>query len=158
MPLPIIAKSSILNVSEFLYPSLKMLSCTKTSPVLCENHSFFLLFRNVTTFIKSHCVYLCYFLQYDELFLISFSDQTVATTILFLWILVATTILFLWILVATTILFLWVLSMVVQSQKTCKRVNFIKKCNRIRLCMSLIIFVIAVFYFDQSSAHLLIFS
>ena len=147
MPLPIIAKSSILNVSEFLYPSLKMLSCTKTSPVLCENHSFFLLFRNVTTFIKSHCVYLCYFLQYDELFLISFSDQTVATTILFLWILVA-----------TTILFLWVLSMVVQSQKTCKRVNFIKKCNRIRLCMSLIIFVIAVFYFDQSSAHLLIFS
>ena len=147
MPLPIIAKSSILNVSEFLYPSLKMLSCTKTSPVLCENHSFFLLFRNVTTFIKSHCVYLCYFLQYDELFLISFSDQTVATTILFLWILVA-----------TTILFLWVLSMVVQSQKTCKRVNFIKKCNWIRLCMSLIIFVIAVFYFDQSSAHLLIFS
>ena len=147
MPLPIVAKSSILNVSEFLYPSLKTSSCTKTSPVLCENHSFFLLFRNVTTFIKSHCVYLCYFLQYDELFLISFSDQTVATTILFLWILVA-----------TTILFLWVLSMVVQSQKTCKRVNFIKKCNRIRLCMSLIIFVIAVFYFDQSSAHLLIFS
>ena len=147
MPLPIITKSSILNVSEFLYPSLKMLSCTKTSPVLCENHSFFLLFRNVTTFIKSHCVYLCYFLQYDELFLISFSDQTVATTILFLWILVA-----------TTILFLWVLSMVVQSQKTCKRVNFIKKCNRIRLCMSLIIFVIAIFYFDQSSAHFLIFS
>ena len=136
MPLPIVAKSSILNVSEFLYPSLKTLSCTKTSPVLCENHTFFLLFRNVTTFIESHCVYLCYFLQYDELFLISFSDQTVATTILFFWI----------------------LSVVVQSQKTCKRVNFIKKYNRIRLCMSLIIFVIAVFYFDQSSVHLLIFS
>ena len=45
--------------------------CTKTSPVLCENQPFFLLFRNVATFIESHCVFLCfffYFSQYDEVF------------------------------------------------------------------------------------------
>ena len=34
--------------------------------------SCFSLFRNVPTFIKSQ--YLCYFLQYDEVFLISFLD------------------------------------------------------------------------------------
>ena len=53
-----VAKSSILNEAEFLDPSLKTLPCTKTSRVLCENHSFFLLFWNVATFIKSHCVFL----------------------------------------------------------------------------------------------------
>ena len=42
------------------------LPCMKSSPVLCQNHSFFLLFWNVATFIERHCVYLCYFLQYDE--------------------------------------------------------------------------------------------
>ena len=51
--LPIVAKSSILNVAEFLDPTLKTLSCTKTSPVLCENQPFFLLFQHVVTFIKS---------------------------------------------------------------------------------------------------------
>ena len=123
-----VAKSSILNVAVFLDPSLKMLSCTKTCPVSCENQSlrekcpktdfffvrifvfglntkiysvnlciqseyskiqsrktyvfghfsrsasFFLLFRNVATFIKSYFVFLCYFLQYDKLFLISLLD------------------------------------------------------------------------------------
>ena len=42
--LPIVAKSSILNVAEFLDPSLKTLPCTKTSPVSCDNQCFFLLF------------------------------------------------------------------------------------------------------------------
>ena len=36
LPLPIAAKSSILNVAEFMGPSLKTLPCVKTSPVLCE--------------------------------------------------------------------------------------------------------------------------
>ena len=54
--------------------ALKMLPCMKTSPASCENQSFFLLFQNVATFIESHCVFLCYFLQYDEAFLISLSD------------------------------------------------------------------------------------
>ena len=38
---------------------------------LCENQYFFLYFENVATFIKSYCVFLCYFLQYDEVFLVS---------------------------------------------------------------------------------------
>ena len=71
LPLPIVAKSSILNVAEFLDPSLKTLPCTKTSPVSCENQSFFLS-RNVANYIESHCVFLCYFLQYDEVFLSAF--------------------------------------------------------------------------------------
>ena len=58
LPLPIVAKSSILNVAEFLDPSLKMLPCTKASPVLSENQSFFLLFQNVATFIESHYFFL----------------------------------------------------------------------------------------------------
>ena len=36
LPLPIVAKSSILNVAEFLGPPLKSSPCMKTSPVLCE--------------------------------------------------------------------------------------------------------------------------
>ena len=73
LPLPVAAKSSILNVAEFLDPSLKTSPYTKTSPVSCENKSFF-LFQNVANFIESHCVFLCYFLQYDEVFFISFLD------------------------------------------------------------------------------------
>ena len=40
LPLPIVAKSSILNVAEFQDPSLKVLPYAKTSPVLCESRSF----------------------------------------------------------------------------------------------------------------------
>ena len=65
-------KEPILNVAEFLDPSLKTLPCTKTSPVSCENQSFFLS-RNVANFIESHFVFLCYFLQYEGFF-ISFLD------------------------------------------------------------------------------------
>ena len=83
--LPIVAKSSISDVVEFLDPPLKTLPCTKTSLDLCESQSFFLLFPNVATFInQSHCALLCYFLQYEEVLL---SSLTIATTILFLWIL-----------------------------------------------------------------------
>ena len=57
-------------MAKFLDPSLKTLPCMKTSPVSCENQSF-LLFWNVATLIESHCVFLCYFLQYAEVFLIS---------------------------------------------------------------------------------------
>ena len=74
-----VANSSILNEAEFWDPPLKTSPCTKTSHVSCENQSFFLLFRNVATFIESHSVFLCYFLQYDVFY-------TVAITILFLWI------------------------------------------------------------------------
>ena len=41
-------------VAEFLDPSLETLPCKKFSSVSYENHSFFLLFQNVTTLIKSH--------------------------------------------------------------------------------------------------------
>ena len=64
-------KEFILNMAEFWDRFLKISPCMKTSLILCENQSFFLLFRNVATFIESHCVFLCYFLQYDEVFLIS---------------------------------------------------------------------------------------
>ena len=74
-----VAKSSILNEAEFWDPSLKTSPYTKTSQVSCENQSFFLLFRNVAIFIENHCVFLCYFLEYDVF-------QMVATTSLFLWI------------------------------------------------------------------------
>ena len=65
LSLPILAKSSILNVAEFLGPSLQTLPCTKTSSVLCGNQSFFLLFWNVASVT---------FLQYDEVFLINLLD------------------------------------------------------------------------------------
>ena len=42
--------------------------------ILCENQSFFLSLKNVANFIESHFVYLCYFFQYDEVFLISLFD------------------------------------------------------------------------------------
>ena len=75
LPLSIVAKNSILNVAEFLDPSLKSSPCTKTSPMSCENQHFFLLFRNLAAFIESHCVFLCYFLQYDEELLSSLLDS-----------------------------------------------------------------------------------
>ena len=74
LPLPIVTKSSILNIAEFLDSSLKTLPRTKTTLVLCEFQSFLLLFQNAATFIKSHQVFLCYFLQNNEVLLISFSD------------------------------------------------------------------------------------
>ena len=74
-----VAKSSILNEEVFWDPPLKSSPCAKTSQVSFENQSFFLLFRNVAIFMESHCVFLCYFLQYDVFY-------AVATTILFLWI------------------------------------------------------------------------
>ena len=51
----IVVKSSILNVAEFLDPSLKTSPCRKTRPISSENQSFFLLFQNIATFIESHC-------------------------------------------------------------------------------------------------------
>ena len=60
LPLPVVAKSSILNVAEFLDPSLKTLPCTEPSPASCENQ-YFLLFRNVPTFIESHCIFLTFY-------------------------------------------------------------------------------------------------
>ena len=73
--LPIAAKSSILNIAEFLDSPLKTSLCTKTSLILSEFQSFLLLLQNVTTFIKSHQFFLCYFLQHDEVFLISLLDS-----------------------------------------------------------------------------------
>ena len=72
---PLVVSSTITNcckesVLEFLDPFLKTSPCTKTSPVLCEFQSFF-LFQNAATFMESHCVFLCYFLRNDEVFLIS---------------------------------------------------------------------------------------
>ena len=40
LPIPIVAKKSILNVAEFLDPPLKTLPCMKTSLVLCETSLF----------------------------------------------------------------------------------------------------------------------
>ena len=51
--------------SEFLDMSLKTWAFTKTSQISRENQSFSLLFRNVAIFIESHCIFLCYLLQYD---------------------------------------------------------------------------------------------
>ena len=70
LPLPIVGKSSILNVAEFPDLSWKTSECTETSPVSCENQSFFLLFRNVVAVVKS----LHYFLPYDEELVCSLSD------------------------------------------------------------------------------------
>ena len=74
LPLPVVGKSSIVNVIEFLELSFKNLAMHKTRLVLCESQSCFLLFWNVATFIESHCIFLCYFFQYDEVFLISVLD------------------------------------------------------------------------------------
>ena len=71
--LPIVAKSSIINVAQFLDPPLKTLPYTKTSSVSCFM-SFFLLFWNMATFMQSYCIFLSSFLQYDEVFLSSLLD------------------------------------------------------------------------------------
>ena len=55
LPIPNVAKNSILNVAEFLDPPLKTSPpCTKTSPVLCETCLFFIS--------KCGYLFLCYFL------------------------------------------------------------------------------------------------
>ena len=71
---PILAKSSILKVLGFLDLPLKTFPYLKTSPVSCENQSFFLFFQNVATFIKSHCIFLYFFFQYGKVFPISLLD------------------------------------------------------------------------------------
>ena len=71
--LPVVAKSSVLNVGESLDLSLKTLPCTGL--VLCKNQYFFLLFRIVATFIEIDCLFLCYFLQYYEVLLSSLLDS-----------------------------------------------------------------------------------
>ena len=43
--LPIVAKSSILNVPKFLDPPLKTSPCMKTSPVSCETNLFSYYFK-----------------------------------------------------------------------------------------------------------------
>ena len=63
-----------LGLLVFLDMSLKTLPCMKTSLVSCKNQSFFLLFQSVVTFIKSHFVFLYYFLLYDEVLLSSLLD------------------------------------------------------------------------------------
>ena len=68
--LTIVGKSSILNVAEFLDLFLKTSPWMETSPIACENQSFFLLFQNVVAFIKS----MYYFLPYDEVLLCSLLD------------------------------------------------------------------------------------
>ena len=72
LPLPIVAKSSILNV--LLDLSLKMLPCMKTSAVSCENQSFSHYFKMLPPFSKVIVVFFCYFLQYAEVFFISLLD------------------------------------------------------------------------------------
>ena len=50
--LPIVAKSSILNMAEFLDPSLKTLPWKKTTLVLCENQSFCYHFEMLPPLLK----------------------------------------------------------------------------------------------------------
>ena len=45
------------HVAESLGPSLKTSPWTKTSLVVCENQSFFLLFQDVATLIKIQCAF-----------------------------------------------------------------------------------------------------
>ena len=54
-----ILDEALVNVVEFLDPSLKTSPHTETNLVSCENQYFF-LFQNVTV-IKSHFVFLNYF-------------------------------------------------------------------------------------------------
>ena len=70
--LPIVATSSILNMAKFLDPSRKTSPCTKTSPVSCENQSFFSLFRNVATFIENYCLFLLTFYSMMKYFWLGF--------------------------------------------------------------------------------------
>ena len=62
---PIVAKSSILNVPGVSGSVFDNFGITKTSSVSSENQPFFLLFQNVVTNVKS----LFYFLTNDEVFL-----------------------------------------------------------------------------------------
>ena len=73
LPLLIVAKSSIVNLAEFLDLSLKTLPCTKTSLTSCESQYFFLILKFCYLFQKLLC-FICSFLQYDEVFLISLLD------------------------------------------------------------------------------------
>ena len=59
------AKSSILNVAEFLDPSLKTSACTKTSPACVKTSLFSYCFEMLLPLSKV-LVFFCYFLQYDE--------------------------------------------------------------------------------------------
>ena len=64
LPLPTVARISVLNmagVPKSVFENIRHV----------QKLVQFLLFRNVATFIESHCVSLCYFLQYDQVFLIS---------------------------------------------------------------------------------------
>ena len=51
-----ILDEALLNVEEFLDPSLKTSPCTKTSMFSCE-YQFFFLFRNLVTFIERHFIF-----------------------------------------------------------------------------------------------------
>ena len=65
LPLPIVAMSSILNVAEFLDPSLKTFPCTKTSPARVKTSLFSYYFAMWLPLSKV-IVFFCYFLQYNE--------------------------------------------------------------------------------------------
>ena len=59
LPLIIVTNSFILNMTaEFLDLALKTSQCTKTNLVLCYNQSFYSLFWNVVTFIKTRFIFL----------------------------------------------------------------------------------------------------
>ena len=109
-----VPKSSILNEAKFLDPSLKTSPCTKTSRVSCENQSRSLLFRNVATFIESHCVFLLLFTVWWSIF-----DQPFRRLL-------------------PLSCFYGSSQWLLKVKITCKRVNFIKKWNQIRQFMSLI--------------------
>ena len=59
------AKSSILNVAEFLDPSLKTFPCTKTSPARVKT-SLFSYYFEMWLPLSKVIVFFCYFLQYNE--------------------------------------------------------------------------------------------
>ena len=133
LSLPIVAKSSILKVLEFLDLPLKTLPYLKTSPVSCENQSFFLLFQNVATFIESHCIFLYFFLQYEKVFSISLLDGYYHYLV-----------------------FMDPVNGFSKSELLVKeQVSLKSKIRFGSVCMPLVIFIVPVFYFDQSSAHLL---
>ena len=66
LPIPIVAKKSILNVAEFLDPPLKTLPCMKTSLVSCES-SLFSYFEMWLPLSKCGNLFLCYFLLSSHL-------------------------------------------------------------------------------------------
>ena len=69
----IVAKNPILNVADFLNPSLETTPCTKTSPTLYENQYFFSYYFWMWSPL-SKLVFFCYFLQYYGVILSSFLD------------------------------------------------------------------------------------